>query len=253
MYRETLKEILGGYVDTGRLDVELNSLWATLDGQVQCFNTVDDAHSACEQFSGDVPVTLVPLGCMKDGGLMGLHLCSVAAERRIFPLIRAASGIFWEPMVQNNVVTVAGAPGDSRPARPAPTSFMAALELAERASASDKKVSLLALAFKRPVYTAGSLAAVTGAQRQILALEEHRGIDFQAVRLARAGQDGEAWRIIGAERAIAGRIRDVLVALEGALVFGCNRPAAFKVLGGMFKRGGWEWAGRLLRFHAERE
>ena len=253
MYGVVVQEILSGYLGPGKLESELNGLWDSLQAHARCFGTIEEAHQACGIPEGGVPVSWLPMGTLDDGRLIGLHLCSIAAERRIFPWLTCSANGTWAPAGVGVGEPSDTAAGDDEQLRIAPTSFDVAACLAADTHDVEKEASLLALAFKRPIYTAASVDQVIAAQERLVTLQKERGIDFQALRLARAGQDGEAWRLIGAERAIAGRVRDAWVALEGALFFGCNRTAAFKVLEGMFRRGGWEWAGRLLRFHRQRD
>ena len=97
MYLSYLKELLSGYVSADSLSVELDRLGSALKKTGQCFAEAEEAQEACRRFSGDVPVTWVPMGTVEKDTLIGLHLCSVAAERKIFPWLRSVTCSHGEP------------------------------------------------------------------------------------------------------------------------------------------------------------
>ena len=116
----------------------------------------------------------------------------------------------------------------------------------------DMEVSLLSALFRRPIYTAERSGEVEEMMERVLTLHASRGAETLSHRLATAGRNGEEWRIIGAERAIAGRTRDAIVALTGAHFFGADLTMIALPAAQTLGNAGWTWNSRILKFHKKR-
>ena len=81
----------------------------------------------------------------------------------------------------------------------------------------------------------------------ILHLDATIGVDPILKRMAEAGLDGEQWRIIGAERAIANRIQDAVRAMQGAHFLGATLELLTPTLQRIASRSGWGFVARLLK------
>ena len=188
-----------------------------------------------------VPHPVVPLGHWRNR-LVALDLGAEAAfRRRPLPVV-ARDGDTWTPL--------------KTPVTPRDATFH---ERATRASAEREagrpaaELAQLVEALRRPLYTAYDLDEIVGVQRRLLELAASQGADPQVRRLAEAGVDPQRWHAAGAERAIAGRIREALVGLQGAAYLwrraGSQRawPSALRdALAHTYQRAGWAWAHTLL-------
>ena len=190
-----------------------------------------------------VPFTLAPLGRM--GGRVAALDCSVAAVEAGLPgLLLLREDGYWEP--------ASGPANHSYREKGAFSELAKRLENARKDGSEDLEISLLAGLFRRPVYTANGASDVQNAMDRLLALHAARGAESLSFRLSESRLDAEKWRIIGAERAIAGRTRDALVALSGAHFLGASLEMIAFPAGQCLGHSGWKWGGQLLKFHKKR-
>lgn len=189
--------------------------------------------------------------------LLALDLCAEAIERARIPVLGSSDGRWWRP-VAADLGTLAGCPpgGEElgalsfdRAAKRAPTWFHLHAAEAERARAEGRtndEAARVVAALRRPLRTADGLEEIVAVQGRALALETVTSVDPLTLRLARAGLDAEAWRTVGAERAVAGRTGDALRALDGALFLGAPLVAVRPAYERLLIRANWAWARPLL-------
>ena len=120
---------------------------------------------------------------------------------------------------------------------------------AAQADDQDAEISLLASLFRCPIYTARNKEQVEQAMARVKFLHELRGAESLSYRLSAAGFDGEQWRIVGAERAIASKTRDALVALSGAHYLGAKLDKIVLPASQSLGNSGWKWANAILKIH----
>ncbi len=148
-----------------------------------------------------LPPLFIPLGARRsDGAVVAAALIPAEVERHRVPIVAQAGGGAWVPL--------AGSPDDD----PGCAAYWLARA---RRGGEVRDPRVLAEALRRPPSTAPSLAAFEGLCDELAAAP---GVDAQLRRLARAGADPEKWRQVGAERAVAGRVREAWHALQGAVV-----------------------------------
>lgn len=180
---------------------------------------------------------------------LALDLCAEAIERSRLPVLASPDGRWWRPAAPDLGALLTRPP--AAPAEPferavkqAPTSFhlhAAEAAVARAAGRSHDEAARLVAALRRPLYTAESLLEIGAVQDRALALEAETSVDPLTLRLARAGLDAEAWRTVGAERAVAGRTGDALRALDGALFLGAPLDAVRPARERLLVRAGWAW------------
>ena len=211
------------------------------DASFEAFTTPDDARRACAEIP--MSFSLVPLGKRGDEILV-TDLSVASAEAEILaPLVLCSSGYCT--------------PTDSELGElyREKVSFAEKAEQIERTRKKgelDKVVSFHADLMRRPIYTATGTDQLMQVFTEILELQDTRGAETLSHRLAVAGDDGEKWRIIGAERAIAGRIRDAVVALSGAAFLGARTEFLGLPASQCLGNAGWKWASTALKFHKKR-
>ena len=105
---------------------------------------------------------------------------------------------------------------------------------------------------RHPIYTAAGREQLESVFENILQMQATLGAETLSHRLAEAGFSGEKWRVIGAERAIAGRIRDAVVALSGATFLGANTEFLGLPVAQCLGNAGWKWGSIALKFHKKR-
>jgi len=120
---------------------------------------------------------------------------------------------------------------------------------AEKTGDEDSEVSLLASLYRCPIYTAASVEQVEKTMERVKTLHQRRGAESLSHRLSSAGLNGEQWRIVGAERAIAGKTRDALVSLTGAHYLGAKLSMIVLPASQSLGNAGWKWANSILKVH----
>ena len=204
----------------------------------------DSTRERLAQWERPLPMSLLPVG-ESEGGLLALDFSACSLERSIVPLLQSMSGGFWRP-VAPSLAAWRAAP--SAPGCPS-VDFHRGRLRPSREDASDR--SLISEVLQRPLHTMSSLADLVAVQERALALEETGTLDPLASRLTHAGLDPEAWRIIGAERAIAKRHRAARHALESAAFLGAPPESVLPAGKGLTRRAGLDWL-RGMHDHIKR-
>jgi hypothetical protein len=246
--REELASILKGYAPAEPLATLVDRLAAGDDGAYSPYGAVSEGIRALSLTMPRPPVSVLPLGAGPRGPVV-LDLSGAAVERRAHWALAWDGDAFaylgsWELTPEAGWVW--------RPGGADPATLDAMVEQARAATDPQERASRLSLALLRPMYTEGTRGALAWAQATLLELGQAAGVDPHALRLAKAGRDGEAWRTVAAERAIAGRVREGLAGLEGALWLGCDTTTAHRIAERLYNRMGWGFNTRLLRLHAAR-
>jgi len=191
-----------------------------------------------------LPFTILPIGRSK-GRLVAIDASVAALEAGRMGLVEARDNGFWSPLVNNQQ-------GKIFAEKVGFSSLIHRVNECRKSGDEDMEVSLMAALFRRPVYTADHTDQVMDAMDRVLELHKARGAETLSHRLSTARTDGEKWRIVGAERAIAGRTRDAVVALSGAHFFGAELSMIALPAAQTLGNAGWKWNSRMLKFHKRR-
>lgn len=245
-----ISEILEHFPDKDAAASALASLSKFDDPLGRLFGDPQSARQAASRFSQALPLSVLPVGENRDG-LIVLDLCAAGLERGVLPVLHLQwNNLFFESIAPSMEVWINGPAVLANSISDHPTSFAVYAEhVLSEPGESYGLAARWAQVFERPLYTARSFEQIRIAQSHVLTCGETIGIDPLALRLARCGLDSEQWRIVGAERAVANRVRCALRALEGALFLGAPRTAIAKVVERMARAAGWTVAVRLLRWH----
>lgn len=227
---------------------------STVDGRLlRLFGDELSARQAIAALAKPLPLSVLPIG-ETDDGLIVLDLCAVALERGVLPVLRLCQGgVFFESISPSLAVWAQARPNSLDDSRSHPTSFAVHADHAlSEPSDSFGVAALWANVFQRPLYTARSWDQICTVQAGMIAAGEHVGADPLALRLARCGLDAEQWRVVGAERAVANRVRCALRAMEGALFLGASRAMVAKVVERMYRAHGLAVGISLLAWHQQK-
>ncbi len=203
------------------------------------FQTIDAAFAATTPHS--VPFSILPVGECQ-GNLVGVDLSVAAVQAETLSLLQLKENGFWSFLrIPGTHVSWEDKVG-----------FEALAELARQAESVGEwstEASHLSQAMRRPLYTAKDSASIQHLIQRILDLEEAHGAEAHVLRLAKAGLDSEAWRLVGAERAIAAKTRDGLVCLSAAHFLGSRLDRIQLPVSQIYSRAAWRWGNQSLKFH----
>jgi len=191
-----------------------------------------------------LPFTILPIGRSKDR-LVAIDASVAALEAGRMGLIEARDNGYWAPITNNQQ-------GKTFAEKVGFSALVRRVDECRKSGDEDMEVSLMAALFRRPVYTAEHTDQVLAVMERVHELHKARGAETLSHRLSTAETDGEKWRIVGAERAIAGRTRDAVVALSGAHFFGAELSMIALPAGQTLGNAGWKWNSRMLKFHKRR-
>ena len=215
--------------------------WNELDGSVLF---MDEREAMKECGSAPIPFTVLPIG-IRNNHVIGLDASVSAIEAGRLGLVESTKTGFWTPLVNTKQ-------GQVFRDKVGFSSLVERVRESQRNGDEDMEVSLLSALFRRPIYTAEQPGEVEEMMERVLTLHASRGAETLSQRLSAAGRDGEKWRIIGAERAIAGRTRDAIVALSGAHFWGAELHMIALPASQTLGNAGWKWNSRMLKFHKKR-
>ena len=217
---------------------KLEDFCAQMEG-LTLFQTIDAAFAATTPHP--VPFSILPVGEYK-GALIGVDLSIAAVQADTLSLLEFKENGFWAFL---------STPGDES-SWEEKVGFEAIAELARQAESAGEwstEASHLSQAMRRPLYTAKDAASIQHLTQRILDLEEAHGAEAHVLRLAKAGLDAEAWRLVGAERAIAAKTRDGLVCLSAAHFLGAQLDRIQLPVSQIYSRAAWRWGNHTLKFH----
>jgi len=203
----------------------------------------DEAFDVLRALSAPLPLSLFPLG-FRGEQIIALDTSPASIERGVAPLYISTNTPFWE---WGSFVSLQGEHTDEEARH---NSFHHAAKAAKEAGESDTlktEAHFLNRALQSPLFSAKNLEEVAWVQDRALALHQSQGFDSFGIRLADAGTDGQAWRVVGAERAIANRVRVAVHAFHGAHFFGISRDVLAPALTRIHGRASWPWANHLLK------
>jgi hypothetical protein len=191
-----------------------------------------------------VPFTILPIGRSK-GRLVAIDASVAALETGRLGLVEARENGYWAPLSNNQQ-------GQVFAEKVGFSALVHRVNECQKSGDEDMEVSLMSALFRRPVYTAEHTDQVMEVMDRVHELHKARGAETLSHRLSTARTDGEKWRIVGAERAIAGRTRDAVVALSGAHFFGAELSMIALPAAQTLGNAGWKWNSRMLKFHKRR-
>lgn len=206
------------------------------------FESADIAITECGH--ANIPFSLLPIG-RANQALIAVDVSVAAMEAGEMGVLRQKENEFW---------AFAGAPERSAHLESLIGFEPGAIRVHQATSRgdSDTEVSLLAQLLRRPIYTASHRESILSILDRVRSLQASRGAESLTHRLAKDGLDAEEWRIVGAERAIAGRTRDALVCLTGAHFLGSSLELLALPAAQTYGNSGWKWGGQVLKFHKRR-
>ena len=242
MLQEILRDTLDGYPADAALATARN---AVPDARLTLFASIDEARDAVCALAQPLPFSVIPIGHLNES-LVGLDISVASIERQALPLLRECNGP-WKS-AGASVAALCDVPDGSLQSQ----TFDDAQRLADEAHQTgerDAEIRHLTDAIQRPLHTAMSVSEIKTVQNRIVAVAEESGFDAMGLRLASAGLDADAWRTIGAERAVANRVRDAVRALDGATRLGASLERVLTPLQRVFATGSWAWATRALQLH----
>jgi hypothetical protein len=205
----------------------------------------DETLRALHGLGSPLPLSLLPIG-FRGEQVMAMDTSSAAIERNLAPLYVSTQTPYWE---LKSIVTAEG--NTSKEDAPY-ISFQHASQAAKEAAQKETQKAeapLLNRALHSPFFSARNQEDIAWVQHRALSLEDQQGFDAFGLRLADAGIDGQAWRVIGAERAIANRVRFAIHAFHCAHFFGISTEVLAPALTHIHGRASWPWANHLLTLH----
>jgi len=214
------------------------------DGWDLCHET-EEALRVLRGLSTPLPLSLLPIG-FRGEQIIAMDTSTAAIERNVAPLYISTQTPYWE---LKSIVTLEGNTSEED----APyISFQHASQAAKEAGQEQTQKTeahLLSRALHSPLFSARNQEEISWVQNRALSLEDQQGFDAFGLRLADAGMDGQAWRVIGAERAIANRVRFAIHAFHCAHFFGISTQILAPALTLIHGRASWPWANHLLKLH----
>jgi len=199
----------------------------------------DETRERLQARERPLPMSLLPVA-ESDGEILALDFSPCSLERSLVPVLQSAPDGFWRPVAESLAAWKSPHAPDGCPV----IDFHRGRMRDSREDASAR--SLISEVLQRPLHTMASIADLVDVQERALTLEESGALDPLASRLSHAGLDAEAWRIVGAERAIAKRHRVARHALESAAFLGAPIPDVLPAWRGLTQRTGLDWLRRML-------